>query len=56
MRVTTWDSDIKQPKDKGITLKDIIEDGIVDRDKAVCLDANYSKTSNCKTNSFYKWF
>ncbi|RLI37484.1 hypothetical protein DRO66_03775 [Candidatus Bathyarchaeota archaeon] len=34
---------IPQPEDKGILLKDIIESGVVDRDKAYCVDANYSK-------------
>ena len=29
--------------DKGIALKDILEDGFVDRDKALCVDANYFK-------------
>lgn len=34
---------IPQPKDRGIVLKDIIEDGAVDREKAYCIDANYFK-------------
>jgi site-specific DNA-cytosine methylase len=34
---------IKQPKDKGIYLKDIIEDATADRGKSYCLDANYYK-------------
>jgi len=29
--------------DKGIALKDILEDGFVDRDKSLCVDANYFK-------------
>ena len=33
-------------KDKNIKLKDIIEHGIVDRDKSHCLDANYWKGGN----------
>lgn len=37
---------ITQPKDKGILLKDIIENGYVDRDKSYCIDANYAKGSN----------
>jgi len=37
---------IKQPEDKGILLKDIIEDAECDRDKSYCLDANYSKGAN----------
>lgn len=37
------------PADKGIMLKDILEDGIVDRDKAHCIDANYFKGGNLKS-------
>ena len=37
------------PEDKGIVLKDIIEDGVVDRNKAHCLDANYFKGGNLKS-------
>lgn len=32
---------VSLPEDKGILLKDILEDGEVDRDKSLCLDANY---------------
>ena len=36
---------IQQPEDKGIVLKDILEDDFdSDRDKSYCIDANYSKT------------
>lgn len=35
-----------QPEDKGIVLSDIIEDGVVDRDKSYCIDANYHKGGN----------
>lgn len=35
--------DVKQPDDKKIYLKDIIEYGFIDRDKSFCLDANYYK-------------
>jgi len=36
---------IQQPEDKGIVLKDILEDDFEsDRDKSYCIDANYSKT------------
>lgn len=38
---TDWH--IEQPKDRGIILADIIEDGFVDREKAHCLTANYDK-------------
>ena len=34
------------PDDKGIMLKDILEDGMVDRDKSYCIDANYWKGGN----------
>jgi len=40
---------IEQPEDRGIILKDILEDGIVDRDKSFCLDANYFKGGNLKS-------
>jgi DNA-cytosine methyltransferase len=36
-------------KDKNILLKDILEDGITDRDKSHCLDANYFKGGNLKS-------
>ena len=38
----------EMPEDKGIVLKDILEDGFVDRDKSHCLDANYFKGGNLK--------
>jgi DNA-cytosine methyltransferase len=34
---------VEQPADKGILLKDIIEDATADREKSYCLDANYWK-------------
>ena len=37
------------PTDKGIVLSDIIEGGVVDRDKSHCLDANYFKGGNLKS-------
>lgn len=37
---------VEEPKDKGILLKDIVEYGNVDRDKAYCIDANYFKGGN----------
>lgn len=40
---------IEQPKDQGIYLKDIIEEGVVDRDKSYCIDANYHKGGNLKS-------
>ena len=40
---------IKQPEDRGIVLKDILEDGYdSERDKAHCIDANYYKGANVK--------
>ncbi len=40
---------IKQPEDLGILLKDIIENGVVDKDKSYCVDANYWKGGNLKS-------
>ena len=37
------------PEDKGIVLADILEDGITDREKSHCLDANYFKGGNLKS-------
>ena len=34
---------VEQPEDKEVYLKDIIESGLVDRDKSYCIDANYWK-------------
>jgi len=34
------------PKNKEIYLADIIENGIVDRNKSYCIDANYAKGGN----------
>ena len=39
----------EMPKDKNIYLKDIVEDGVVDRDKSFCIDANYWKGGNLKS-------
>jgi len=39
---------IKQPKDKGILLRDIVIHGFVDMDKSYCVDANYMKSGNLK--------
>ena len=36
------------PEDKCIFLSDIIESGVVDRDKSYCIDANYWKGTNIK--------
>lgn len=37
---------VKQPEDKGIVLADILENGVADRDKSYCIDANYWKGTN----------
>ena len=41
--------DIEQPEDRGLFLKDVLEDGYVDRAKGFCLDANYYKGGNLKS-------
>ena len=33
----------EQPSDRGVVLKDILESGVVDREKSFCIDANYAK-------------
>jgi len=39
-----WTSfEVEQPEDKGLMLCDALEVGVVDRDKAYCIDANYWK-------------
>lgn len=38
--------EVTQPDDKGILLKDIIENDYVDCDKSYCIDANYHKGGN----------
>jgi len=43
-----WET-IEEPQDRGIMLKDILEDGYVDRDKSHCLDANYFKGGNLRS-------
>lgn len=41
--------EFRQPEDRGITLSDIIETGVVDRDKSFCIDSNYWKGGNLKS-------
>jgi DNA (cytosine-5)-methyltransferase 3A len=41
-------SNIMQPEDRSILLKDIIESGDVDREKSYCIDANYYKGGGLK--------
>ena len=43
---TNWD--VPQPEDKHIYLADIIEEGVVDREKSYAIDANYYKGGNLK--------
>jgi site-specific DNA-cytosine methylase len=46
---------ITQPEDKGLVLRDIIESGEVDKDKAYALDASYYKggSSDCLKRLYY---
>jgi len=44
-------SGVKQPKDKGILLKDIIEHGSVYQDKSYCVDADYFKGGSFKNKA-----
>jgi len=37
---------LKQPNDRNVYLANIIESGVVDRDKSYCIDANYWKGTN----------
>lgn len=39
-------NEVTQPEDKKIVLKDILESGMVDREKSHCIDANYFKGGN----------
>lgn len=39
---------VVQPADRSIMLKDILESGAVDRDKAYCIDAHYYKGTSLK--------
>lgn len=52
-RLYWFNWNVCKPKDKEIYLKDIIEKGIVNRNKSYCLDANYWKGGNLKSY-FYK--
>jgi DNA-cytosine methyltransferase len=40
---------INQPDDEKIYLKDILESGVVDKDKSYCIDSNYWKGGNLKS-------
>ena len=39
---------VTQPNDRGILLKDILESGATERDKSLCIDANYFKGGSLK--------
>ena len=39
---------VKQPEDKNILLSDIIEHGLIDRDKSLCITASYGKGTDLK--------
>ena len=39
---------LTQPVDKRIVLRDVLESGVVDRDKSYCIDANYYRGGNLK--------
>lgn len=47
---------VKQPKDKGILLKDIIENGVVDRNKSLCLCRSYSRFSGSQSCLCRRYF
>jgi DNA (cytosine-5)-methyltransferase 3A len=49
MIIKRFNSNLRPPKDKKIFLKDIIESGVVDRDKSYCIDANYFKGGSVDT-------
>lgn len=44
---------IIQPEDKGILLKDILENDLTNRLKSFCIDANYAKGGNIKQYCLY---
>lgn len=43
---TNWH--VEQPQDKGILLKDILESGVIDKEKSTCLTANIWKGNGAK--------
>ena len=46
-----WTSfEVSQPEDKVVVLSDIVEHGVVDREKTHCIDANYYKGGNLKSH------
>lgn len=40
---------VTQPEDRQIYLADVVESGVVDRDKSYCIDAHYSQGGNLKS-------
>ena len=48
--------DIKQPEDKNILLKDIIESGSVDRDKSLCIARRYAGFSGSQSYLCRRYF
>ena len=51
-RLYWFNWEVGELEDKGIVLADIIEEGVTDREKSHCLDANYFKGGNLK--SYFK--
>lgn len=47
---------VEQPKDKGILLKDIIEDGYTDREKSRCLLESESRPLKSKEKMVYRYY
>ena len=43
---TNWDFPL--PEDRGLVLSDVLEEGVVDREKSYCIDANYYKGGSLK--------
>jgi len=48
-RLYWFNWEVDELEDKGIVLADILEDGVTDREKSHCLDANYFKGGNLKS-------
>ncbi len=47
---------IKQPKDRGILLKDILDSGTVDRDKSLCIGRRYSECTGSQSYLRRRYF
>ena len=48
-RLYWFNWEVDELEDKGIVLADILEDGVTDREKSHCIDANYFKGGNLKS-------